>query len=247
MSIMLMSAVWRMDLPPTEKMVLLALADAANDDGVTWMAIKSKTAGKMDFMKKTSLSERAIQNCLKRLAESGMIERTFREGKGVLYTVTLGGVQEVHPAARAPGGAGGAPKPSTTTSPNGEREKRASKRCPETWRPSGADQDVGVQEGMTNAQIIRATAEFRDHTFATARTDWSATYRNWLRRAAERKPRNDRSDSPHSSPKLDKLERIAGAMAASVEREEGEYSGDRHDPANEDGGGVCLEQLGGSR
>jgi hypothetical protein len=36
MSIKLMSIVWMMDLPKSEKMLLLALADSANDDGVCW-------------------------------------------------------------------------------------------------------------------------------------------------------------------------------------------------------------------
>jgi hypothetical protein len=35
MSVRLMAAVWRLDLPATDKLVLLALADAANDEGVT--------------------------------------------------------------------------------------------------------------------------------------------------------------------------------------------------------------------
>mgnify|MGYP000141283017 CR=1 FL=1 len=36
MSIRLMSLVWDTDLPQTEKLVLLALADWSNDDGVSW-------------------------------------------------------------------------------------------------------------------------------------------------------------------------------------------------------------------
>ena len=42
MSIALMTKVWRMDLPTTDKMVLLALADAANDDGMCWTAVCSR-------------------------------------------------------------------------------------------------------------------------------------------------------------------------------------------------------------
>lgn len=39
MSITLMSEVWPLDLPPTDKSVLLALADSANDqdEGKTWI------------------------------------------------------------------------------------------------------------------------------------------------------------------------------------------------------------------
>lgn len=116
MSIALMTEVWRLDLPPSDKMVLLALADAANDDGVTWMALESKEGVKLDLIKKTSLSRRAIQGALKRLCEAGYLSRVDRPGKGVIWTVkgcTSCAPQEMRPAADAPGGAAGAPKPST--------------------------------------------------------------------------------------------------------------------------------------
>lgn len=90
-----MTAVWKMDLPASDKMVLLALADAANDDGVTWIAVSSRKQGeKLDLKKKCSLSERAIQGAIKRLCEAGHLARVERPGKGVIYTVT--------PAASAP-------------------------------------------------------------------------------------------------------------------------------------------------
>lgn len=88
MSIALMTAVWRLDLPCTEKMVLLALADAANDDGVTWIALKSRREGKLDLLTKCSLSERAIQYSIKTLCEAGYLSREERAGRGVIYTVT---------------------------------------------------------------------------------------------------------------------------------------------------------------
>ncbi|MEI6053463.1 MAG: hypothetical protein WCQ44_12235, partial [Opitutaceae bacterium] len=36
-------------------------------------------------------------------------------------------------------------------------------------------------------------ATFLDHTFATARTDWPATYRNWMRESMKRAARNFRT------------------------------------------------------
>lgn len=110
-----MTQVWRMDLAPSDKMVLLALADAANDDGVTWLAINSRNAGKLDLVKKTSLSERTVQSCLRRLVEAGHLQREERPGRGCLYTVTpanLAPPQILHPANAAGGGANLAPKPS---------------------------------------------------------------------------------------------------------------------------------------
>lgn len=87
MSIALMALAWPLDIPTTEKMVLLALADAANDAGVTWIAVRSKTAKKMDLLKKCSLSERALQGAIKRLVVAGHLSRKEVPGKGVTYTV----------------------------------------------------------------------------------------------------------------------------------------------------------------
>lgn len=123
MSIALMTEVWRLDLPTTDKMVLLALADAANDDGVTWMALESQEGVKLDLIKKTSLSRRAVQGALKRLVDTGYLSRVDRPGKGVIWTVkgcTSCAPQEMRPAADAPGGAARAPKPSNNHQPLSE-------------------------------------------------------------------------------------------------------------------------------
>lgn len=83
-----MTEVWRVQLrPQSDKMVLLALADAANDDGVTWLAVQSRRSGKLDLMRKCSLSERAVQGAIKRLVAAGYLQRMEKPGKGVIYVV----------------------------------------------------------------------------------------------------------------------------------------------------------------
>lgn len=133
-----MTEVWRLDLPPSDKMVLLALADAANDDGVTWMALESRDEVKLDLIKKTSLSRRAIQSAIKRLCEAGYLSRVDRPGKGVIWTVR-GCIsrtpQEMHPrgAGDAPGGAAGAPKPSTNPQPSSEGKPSSEDATPSSF------------------------------------------------------------------------------------------------------------------
>lgn len=84
-----MTAVWKLQLGSlSEKMVLLALADAANDDGVTWMAVKSRKAGKMDLMTKCSLSDRGVQKAIGRLVDAGYLVRHENPGRGVVYVVS---------------------------------------------------------------------------------------------------------------------------------------------------------------
>jgi hypothetical protein len=77
MSIRVMTSVW--DDPYTqthsELLVLLALADWANDDGYCWPTISALAA-------KSRLSERAVQQILGRLTATGRIERISGGGRG---------------------------------------------------------------------------------------------------------------------------------------------------------------------
>jgi hypothetical protein len=77
MSIRVMTSVW--DDPDTqthsELLVLLALADWANDDGYCWPTISALAA-------KSRLSERAVQQILARLTTTGRIERISGGGRG---------------------------------------------------------------------------------------------------------------------------------------------------------------------
>lgn len=136
-----MTEVWRLDMPTTDKMVLLALADAANDDGVTWMALESREGVKLDLIKKTSLSRRAVQGALSRLCAAGYLTRVDRPGKGVVWTVkgcTSCAPQQMRPAADAPGGAPDAPKPSDKHQPTSEAKASSVVRAPaqfeEFWK-----------------------------------------------------------------------------------------------------------------
>jgi hypothetical protein len=108
-----MTAAWTVDLPSNDKLVLLALADCANDEGVCWPGLSSLVA-------KTGRCKRSLQESLRALASAGHITRKENPGKGMLYTV--------HPVATsATGGkictgskkahrpvAESAPKPSVT-------------------------------------------------------------------------------------------------------------------------------------
>jgi hypothetical protein len=67
MSITLMSRVWGLDLTQNEKLVLLALADHADDDGFCFPSIR-RLAWKTDY------SERSIQRIIRKLQGDGVVE-----------------------------------------------------------------------------------------------------------------------------------------------------------------------------
>ncbi len=81
MSISLMTDVWKLRLQAPRKMVLLALADNANDEGTDcWPSV-----GKL--VEKCSMSERAIQGHLSALEEDGYIKRHERLGRSNKFTI----------------------------------------------------------------------------------------------------------------------------------------------------------------
>lgn len=62
--------------------------------------------------------------------------------------------------------------------------KRATKRCPASFSPTPGLMAWASAE-FPSVDVAAATAKLRDHTFGTARTDWPATWRNWIRSESE--------------------------------------------------------------
>ena len=76
-----MSALWDMSFPPTDKLVLLALADCANDEGLAWPSIAT-------LARKTGCSERTVQRSLRAAEVAGLVRRKEVIGKGCKYIIT---------------------------------------------------------------------------------------------------------------------------------------------------------------
>ena len=90
MSIKLMTAVWdREDLSSTQKLVLLSLADWANDEGLCWPSINRLAI-------KTSMAGRSVQRIIRDLESMGFIRRDEVLGKGNRYWISIP-LTECHP------------------------------------------------------------------------------------------------------------------------------------------------------
>lgn len=183
-----MNAAWSTQCSPSEKLVLLALADWANDDGVCWPSIKK-------LSEKSSAGERSVQRAIKSLIAAGHLSREDRPGKGVLFTVhprqydTPVNLAPVTPVSRR--GVNLAPNTSrhtTNSEANASSLVRAkpSKRCPDSWVPDGGVFEVGRKSGLSPGEIDGELEKLRDYEFRSSKTDWNATARNWLRTAGTR-------------------------------------------------------------
>lgn len=87
-----MSACWPLMMPPTAKAVLISLADNANDHGECWPALKT-------IAERTCFSERAVQNAIHWLEQSGALLADRSNGRHTRYHVTPQNFQTPAPAA----------------------------------------------------------------------------------------------------------------------------------------------------
>lgn len=83
--------------------------------------------------------------------------------------------------------------------------RKVSRRCPSDYEPSEAIRQLAIAERFQPGELERELAKFRDHQFRDAHTDWNAAFRNWLRRAAENRPKN--GTDPKFAAKQANLER----------------------------------------
>ena len=80
MSYKQLTPAWDANLPCHTKMVLISLADQANDEGICWPRIST-------LIKRTGLEERAIYRHLSALEKLGHIHRETRPGKSNIYHI----------------------------------------------------------------------------------------------------------------------------------------------------------------
>lgn len=71
MSIRAMHWGWAQSLPPSQKIVLLALCDIADDDGLAWPSIRT-------IAKKCCVSTRTAQRVVRKLEQDGYLARSSR-------------------------------------------------------------------------------------------------------------------------------------------------------------------------
>lgn len=196
-----------------ERLVLLAIADCASDDGAN--AYPSMA----ELVRKTGLSQRGVQGCIAKLAELGELRVHRNAGPGgcnryrvVMTPAGTAPPQELHPPA---GTAGPPPQelrdppagtaPGTVLEPSVEPsvvQRRGGDKRPDDSRGTRLPEDFRVDDAMKawfaehceGVDGPGETAKFRDYWRAQPgqrgrRADWPATWRNWMRKAAEERGR----------------------------------------------------------
>jgi hypothetical protein len=183
-SVRIMTLVWQVDLPDSEKIVLLALADCANDEGGCWPSIAT-------IARKCSKSERTVQSCIRSLESNGHLTRIEARGKGCNYTIHPR--SRCTPAAAAPPQglpltpAAAAPKPSRTVKPQ-KATPSSARATKQTTVPANFKPDLKGKTGETVAawpvgRLDEEVEAFIDHHTAKGSLSkcWQASWRTWVR------------------------------------------------------------------
>ena len=229
MSVRIMSDVFESDsLGPTERLIMLALADHADDEGKCYPSIAR-------LCRRTGLKERAVQNNIRSLAEQGYLTIIIGGGRNNcnLYIVRAKPRIKCPPHNMPPASddaetphlvtenpASDAPKPSRTTKeapeeplvvPQPKKPKRRASSISEDWEPSERNVEDAFKKQFTPQEIRDEAQRFRDYHLAKGTTfaDWDAGWRTWIGNA--RKFGASRSTGRQQSPAGQQLSGLAGA------------------------------------
>ncbi len=202
-----MSLVWEMEaLGASEKLVLLALADHANDDGTCY-------PGNSRLAKRTGMTGRGVQKVIQRLVGAGLLLVDPNAGLGGanVYRLFLtpehssptppehsSPPNDVHPRTTFTTPPNHvpftpeprSPKPSLTINepreepplvpPKAARRRKAA--LPDDWQPSQRNIEDAEAKGFSAEEIKNEAQQFRDHHHAKGTTfaDCDAGWRTWL-------------------------------------------------------------------
>jgi len=168
---------WAFNLPldkPVLKAVLIGIANHANPVGEAWPSVER-------LMLYSGYKERAVRKALSELEAEGLMTVQERPGRTNLFILSLRGARGAGVHDVQGRGACGAPEPSITIN---TKQKRAAGRMTPDWKP---DDELlqWARAARPDLDVNNETDCFRDYWLAngTLKLDWSATYRNWIRRA----------------------------------------------------------------
>lgn len=199
-------------LTPSEKLVLLCLANYATKDLQAWPSQET-------IAEETELSPRTVWSALKSLEAKEVIHRKRRfrsDGTRTtdVFTINLAApvFDQARETTRNPCDDHSQPlqeplatvatltsfeppleppigtiTPPTPPKPGGRRGER----LPDDWQPSPQDRDKARAEGLTDAEIDRAATEFCNYWHSRpgsggCKLDWSKTWHNWVIRDGRR-------------------------------------------------------------
>lgn len=197
MSIEIMSWVW--DEGPqdaTERFVMLAMADIADDSGLCWPAVATIAA-------RCCMSERNARRVIRKLEDGGWVATDAGAGRNNTNRYRLRkpdiamsartncppgqiGQENRTNATGKPDTAMSAESSRTIKEPSDNKSRAKTPRravsLPDGWVPSDRNIDDARKRNFTDEEINEQAERFRDYHIARGTTfkDWDAGWRTWL-------------------------------------------------------------------
>lgn len=214
MSIKLMSAAWDLDLPQTEKMVLLALCDHANDDGFCWPSM-----GRL--ARRCGVSDRTVRNAMNRLEEQEIVKRHGMAGRANHFQIDPGKIctpetDSAPPRKEFPDTPEtGSPKPSV----NHQSKKQHARELPANWEPAEfgiGTKCRGIVDGWPPGELEVNLEHFAAHHRARGNKfkEWQDAWKTWV--LGSRKFNNGNKFQGRSGNGPDKRSGLARAIDAEL-------------------------------
>ena len=226
-------------MPPTQKAVLISLADNANDDGHCWPSIST-------ICERTCFGRTAVIEAIKWLETEGYVIANRENGRHTTYLVRSNQsasrtgaprkpVRQPDPPVRQPDGTGPDPvldqsanrtptvrnHQGTIKEPSLARDARpkASKRCPDDFVVT-AELRQWAQSETPGVDVEFETAAMRDYAYAKAHTDWPAAWRNWMRTAYRKRGSQSRASPNRPQSAFDRNAEIAASLSGKPFRQD---------------------------
>jgi hypothetical protein len=222
------------DLTSGQKLLLICLANYANDKGECWPSIASLAA-------QADVTTRHVSGMLHDLAKLGYLSIQEHSGKSNSYTLQVAqptnpssGVKQasgVNPSSGDPrttvppptnpssgvptNPSSGKPSYRTVKEPSSEPSEKAraknASQLPVDFEVTFEMESWAIKEGIAVAAIEPETAKFRDYHRAKGSTmkDWPAAWRNWMRNSLTF---NKRSSNGRASPQMSNAEQSKAAI-----------------------------------
>lgn len=184
-----MSRVWPLQMGHADKLVLLALADNANDDGECWPSVSV-------LCERTCLSDRAVQHCVRRLTEAGHVSVSRRYKKSNVFHVHPISVSPERRSPEAPSPERPSPEGNDISTPNDvhplktEPSKRTVRRTtpkhsiPDDFdltpqRQSYAEKHLPHVDPIALMATFRSTSKAKGWKYADWDQHWQTLVRQW--------------------------------------------------------------------
>lgn len=164
MSIELMTAVWKTDIgPATKRLVLLALADSANDEGSCFLLIST-------IARKTGAGESSVQRVLAELEKDGFVRKEHRQGRSTIFHLSLAKIRgsqiETPPRSETPAPSNRDPRGSQIETHNRPLEPKEEPKDSDA-AASAALFEVPEQDGKDAPEPKAPTINQRANALAT--------------------------------------------------------------------------------